>query len=105
MMLYGFGIGPSAGLVVDFFGVVRALILSSTMVMMTLEKQGMMGTLSARVMTGVLIVQDLAVVPMLIILPQLSNVQNGLSILLWAAIKAAVFLLAMILIGTKSSPV
>jgi len=70
----------------------------------TLEKQGMMGTLSSRVMIGVLIVQDLAVVPMLIILPQLNNVQNGVSILLIAALKAAVFLLVVILIGTKIIP-
>ncbi len=48
--------------------------LSSTMVILkTLENQGMIGTLSSRVMIGVLIIQDLAIVPMLIILPQLSN--------------------------------
>mgnify|MGYP000864647994 FL=1 len=105
-MLYGFGIGHLLGWSWTSSVWFGALIsLSSTMVMIkTLEKQGMMGTLSSRVMIGVLIVQDLAVVPMLIILPQLSNVQNGLSILLWAAIKAAVFLLAMILIGTKIIP-
>ncbi len=105
-MLYGFAIGQWLGWSWSasiWFG---ALIsLSSTMVMIkTLEKQGMMGTLSSRVMIGVLIVQDLAVVPMLIILPQLNNIENGFSILLIAAVKATVFLLGMIFVGTKVIP-
>ena len=105
-MLYGFGIGQILGwswTLSVWFG---ALIsLSSTMVMIkTLENQGMMGTLSSRVMIGVLIIQDLAIVPMLIILPQLSTIQAGVSILITAAVKAVVFLLAMILIGTKIIP-
>jgi CPA2 family monovalent cation:H+ antiporter-2 len=105
-MLYGFGIGKMLGwswTASVWFG---ALIsLSSTMVMIkTLEKQGMMGTLSSRVMIGVLIIQDLAIVPMLIMLPQLNNIEAGISILFVAAIKAAIFLLAMILAGTKIIP-
>ncbi len=105
-MLYGFGIGWILGWSWTSSVWFGALIsLSSTMVMIkTLEKQGMMGTLSSRVMIGVLIVQDLAIVPMLIILPQLNNIQSGVSILLIAAVKAAVFLLVMILIGTKIIP-
>ncbi|MCE5212378.1 MAG: cation:proton antiporter, partial [Deltaproteobacteria bacterium] len=104
--LYGFFIGQFFGWSWTSSVWFGALIsLSSTMVIIkTLEKQGMMGTLSSRVMIGVLIVQDLAVVPMLIILPQLNNVQNGVSILLIAALKAAVFLLVVILIGTKIIP-
>ncbi|MFA7013763.1 MAG: cation:proton antiporter, partial [Desulfobacterales bacterium] len=47
--------------------------LSSTMVILkTLMNQGWMGTLSSRVMIGMLIVQDLAVIPMMIILPKLN---------------------------------
>lgn len=105
-MLYGFGIGHLLGWSWTSSVWFGALIsLSSTMVMIkTLEKQGMMGTLSSRVMIGVLIVQDLAVVPMLIMLPQLNNIQNGISILLVAALKAAMFLLVMILVGTKIIP-
>ncbi|HQG64396.1 MAG: cation:proton antiporter [Smithella sp.] len=105
-ILYGFAIGQWLGWSWSASVWFGALIsLSSTMVMIkTLEKQGMMGTLSSRVMIGVLIVQDLAVVPMLIILPQLNNIANGFSILLIAAVKAAVFLLTMILIGTKVIP-
>ena len=56
--------------------------LSSTMVILkTLENQGMIGTLSSRVMIGMLIIQDLAVVPMLVILPQLSEPGAGLPVL------------------------
>jgi CPA2 family monovalent cation:H+ antiporter-2 len=105
-MLYGFGIGQIFGWSWTSSVWFGALIsLSSTMIILkTLENQGLMGTLSSRVMIGVLIIQDLAIVPMLIILPQLNNIQTGVSILLIAAVKAALFLLAMIFIGTKIIP-
>ncbi len=79
--------------------------LSSTMVILkTLMSQGMMGTLSSRVMIGILIVQDLAVVPLMIVLPQLSNPQTGLPMLAIAAVKSVVFLLLMFLVGTRLLP-
>ncbi|MDZ7816549.1 MAG: cation:proton antiporter [Planctomycetota bacterium] len=79
--------------------------LSSTMVILkTLMSQGWMGTLSSKVMIGMLIIQDLAVVPMMIILPQLNNPAVGLPVLGLAAIKAAVFIAAMILVGTRLLP-
>jgi CPA2 family monovalent cation:H+ antiporter-2 len=47
--------------------------LSSTMVVLkTIQAQGRLGTLSSRVMLGILVVQDLAVVPLMIVLPELS---------------------------------
>ncbi|MCB4203568.1 cation:proton antiporter [Deferribacterales bacterium Es71-Z0220] len=79
--------------------------VSSTMVVLkTLMRQERLGTLSSRVMIGMLLVQDLGVVPMLIILPQLNNPQNALSILGYAGIKAAVFLVFMFFLGTKIVP-
>lgn len=39
-------------------------------ILKTLMAQRQMGTLASRVMVGMLVVQDLAVVPMLIILPR-----------------------------------
>lgn len=79
--------------------------LSSTMVLLkTLENQGRIGTLSSRVMIGMLIVQDLAVVPMMIILPQLNDPAAGLPLLGMAAVKAVSFLLVMILLGTRLLP-
>ena len=79
--------------------------LSSTMVILkTLENQGMLGTLSSRVMIGMLIIQDLAVVPMLVILPQLSEPGAGLQVLAVSALKAAVFLTLVIVLGTRIMP-
>jgi CPA2 family monovalent cation:H+ antiporter-2 len=79
--------------------------LSSTMVILkTLMAQGMLGTLASRIMIGMLIVQDLAVVPMLIILPELNNLERGLPQLGLAVLQAAAFLLAMIYGGTRVIP-
>ena len=79
--------------------------LSSTMVILkTLMNQGWLGTLSSKVMIGMLIVQDLAVVPMMIILPQLNNPSVGLPVLGLAGLKAGVFLSCMILLGTRLLP-
>ena len=79
--------------------------LSSTMVILkTLMNRGLMGTLSSRVMIGMLIVQDLAIIPLMIILPQLSNPQAGLPLVAWAVLKASFFLALMVLVGTKIIP-
>lgn len=79
--------------------------LSSTMVILkTLMNQGWLGTLSSKVMIGMLIVQDLAVIPLMIILPQLNNPKVGLSAIGLAALKAAAFILGMVLLGTRLLP-
>ena len=79
--------------------------LSSTMVILkTLMAQGMLGTLSSRVMVGILIVQDLAVVPLLILLPQLTNPTAGVSLLALALLKSAAFLFLMLVIGIRLLP-
>jgi CPA2 family monovalent cation:H+ antiporter-2 len=95
-----FGYPPAQAL---WFG---ALIsLSSTMVTLkTLTGRGLMGTLSSRVMIGILIVQDLAVIPMMIILPQLGNPEAGLPLLAVAVGKSIVFLAVMLYLGTKILP-
>ena len=102
----GFGLGRYLGW--SFAGSVwlGALIsLSSTMVTLkTLMSRGLVGTLSSRVMIGMLIVQDLAVIPMMIILPQLSNPGAGLPLLLFAVTKSVVFLLVMFYFGRKLLP-
>ncbi len=79
--------------------------LSSTMVILkTLMNQDRLGTLSSKVMIGMLIVQDLAVVPLMVILPQMSDPTSGLPALGMAALKAAGFIAAMILLGTRLLP-
>ena len=79
--------------------------LSSTMVILkTLQSQGRLGTLSSRVMIGMLLVQDLAVVPLLIILPRLTDLRSGLPDLGWALLRSAIFLVLMILVGARVFP-
>ncbi len=79
--------------------------LSSTMVILkTLESQGYLGALSSKVMIGMLVVQDLAVVPMLIIMPTVGSPDAGLMVLGMAAVKATLFLLAMIFLGSRGIP-
>ena len=79
--------------------------LSSTMVLLkTLMNQGWLGTLSSKVMIGMLIVQDLAIVPLMITLPLMNDPAAGLVSLGGAAAKAALFLLAMFLLGAKLLP-
>ena len=79
--------------------------LSSTMVILkTLQSQGRLGTLSSRVMIGMLLVQDLAVVPLLILLPKLTDLRAGLPDLGWALLRSAVFLGLMIVVGTRVIP-
>lgn len=105
-MTLGFGIGQMLGwdwVASIWFG--GMIALSSTMVTLkTLMNQGRLGTLSSRVMIGMLIVQDLAVVPLMIILPQLNEPGAGLPVLGWAALKAALFLFLMVFGGTRLIP-
>lgn len=102
----GFALGKSFGWDWKTSVWLGALIsLSSTMVILkTLMSQGWLGTLSSRVMIGMLIVQDLAVVPLMVILPQLNDPAVGLPALGVAFVKAVVFLAAMIVLGTRLLP-
>ena len=103
---FGFVLGRYLGLSsahAIWFG---ALIsLSSTMVTLkTLMSRGLLGTLSSKVMIGMLIIQDLAIIPMMIILPQLSNPEAGLPLLAIAIVKSVVFLVLMFYFGRKLLP-
>ncbi len=105
-ILYGYFIGQMFGWNWKsslWFGALMSL--SSTMVVLkTLMSRGLLGTLSSRVMIGVLIVQDLAIVPLMIILPQLNDLKAGIPILAFAFLKAFVFLILIIVLGTKLIP-
>lgn len=105
-IILGYGIGQLLGWQWSdalWFG--GMIALSSTMVILkTLMSQGRLGTLSSRVMIGMLIVQDLAVVPLMIILPQLNNLEAGLGVLAAAALRAALFLFLMFFLGTRLTP-
>ncbi|MEO8372685.1 MAG: cation:proton antiporter [Candidatus Solibacter sp.] len=86
-----------------WFGAMISLS-SSVVVLKMLSAAGVTNTLASRVMIGLLIVQDLAVVPMLIILPQLGDFENFWGKLARALGIAAVFLVAVVLLGTKLLP-
>ncbi len=106
-MLLGMGIGKLLGWELTASVWFGALIsLSSTMVLLkTLMNQGWMGTLSSKVMIGMLIVQDLAVVPMMILLPMMNDPAAGLPALGYALLKAVVFLVCMFFFGAKLLPI
>ncbi len=79
--------------------------LSSTMVVLkTMAADGTAATLASRVMIGMLVVQDLAVVPMLIILPHAGDAGSALPEIARASLIAAGFLTAMVLVGTRLLP-
>ncbi|SEA14471.1 Kef-type potassium/proton antiporter, CPA2 family [Desulfuromusa kysingii] len=100
--LIGLGLGWESGPSLWLGGLIS---LSSTMVILkTLMAQGMIGTLSSRVMIGILIVQDLAVVLLLILLPQLSNPSAGMPVIAMALLKSFLFLAFMLLLGTRLLP-
>ncbi len=86
-----------------WFGAI--ISLSSTMVALkTIQAQGRLGTLSSRVMLGILVVQDLAVVPLMIVLPELSDPAGGLAKVGVAAVRAALLLGVIVLFSTKVVP-
>jgi len=103
---YGFILGTWLGWDTNsalWMGAVMSL--SSTMVILkTLMNRGLMGTLSSRVMIGMLIVQDLAVIPLMIILPEISHPEAGLHLLALAVLKAMGFLIVMVIIGNRVIP-
>lgn len=64
-----------------------ALSLSSTMVALkVLQAQGYQDALSGRIMLAMLVVQDLAVIPLIILLPQLNDLGSGA----WSVLKMIV---------------
>lgn len=82
------------------------LALSSTVVALkVLLGRGELGALHGRVALGILIAQDLAVVPMVVVLPSVTAGSEGvLTDLAWAAVKAGGVLLGAYLLGARVVP-
>jgi CPA2 family monovalent cation:H+ antiporter-2 len=103
---FGFGIAAGLGWSRQpalWFG--AAVSLSSTMVALkTLQAQGRIGTLSSRVMLGILVVQDLAVVPMMILLPELAAPEAAILPVLAGTVRSLVLLGLIILVSTRVVP-
>jgi monovalent cation:H+ antiporter-2, CPA2 family len=103
---FGYGLGRLLGFgwqEAAWFGALLSLS-STAVVLKSLSEQGVMGTLSSRVILGMLIVQDLAVVPLIILLPELGSIGAGLSELGTAVLRAAVFLAVMVIFGRRILP-
>lgn len=86
-----------------WFGAMISLS-STTIVLKTLSAEGVTSTLASRAMIGLLLIQDLAVIPMLIILPRLGDWNNALPNLTQAVLTATVVLVAIKLLGTWLLP-
>jgi len=97
---YGLQLHPAESM---WFGAM--ISVSSTMVVVKiLTAAGVTSTLASRVMIGLLVVQDFAVVPMLIILPQLSNPEGTLLKLLRSFAAAGAALVIVFVFGTRLLP-
>jgi len=103
----GFGLGrlvdlSSTGSI--FFGFIIAL--SSTMVVLKiLMERGEIDTTHGRIMLGILLVQDLSVVPIMVLMPAVGGDTGGLwTSLGLAVLKAVIFLGIMILLGIWGMP-
>jgi CPA2 family monovalent cation:H+ antiporter-2 len=79
-------------------------VSSTAIVLKMLAAAGATQSLASRVMVGLLVVQDLAVVPMLVILPQLGSPGNLAFSLARAIGFAAAILAAIVLLGTRLLP-
>jgi CPA2 family monovalent cation:H+ antiporter-2 len=103
----GFGLGRLVGLRLTgavFFGFIIAL--SSTMVVLRLlMERGELDTTHGRIMLGILLVQDLSVVPMMVVMPAVGGEAGELWLSLgMAALKAVIFLGAMLALGIWGLP-
>ena len=79
--------------------------LSSTVVVLkALQSQGRMGTLSSRVMLGMLVAQDLAFIPFMVILPRLGTSDGGATAAVVAIGKAVAVLALLLVVGTRVIP-
>ncbi|MFN5676487.1 MAG: cation:proton antiporter, partial [Roseiflexaceae bacterium] len=102
----GWGIGQFLGwsdIASLWLGAIVAL--SSTMVLLkTLAAQGELGSISSRIMISMLIVQDLAFVPIMLVLTELNQPDGGVSALIGAIVRAGIFLVVMVVVGTRLMP-
>jgi CPA2 family monovalent cation:H+ antiporter-2 len=79
-------------------------VSSTVVVLKMLSSAGVTQTLASRVMIGLLVIQDLAVVPMLVILPQLGAADQLFGSLARAIGIATVLLGAIVILGTQLLP-
>ncbi|MES0329631.1 MAG: cation:proton antiporter, partial [Dehalococcoidales bacterium] len=87
-----------------FFGFLISLS-STTIVLKTLLDRGELDTAHGRIMIGILLVQDISLIPLMIILPTLGGGEGGqLAALGLATLKAAAFIGGMLVLGLWGLP-
>jgi len=79
-------------------------VSSTVVVLKKFSAEGVTSTLASRVMIGLLVIQELAVVPMLVILPQLGDLDHIFGKLARAIGVAALLLIAVVILGTRLLP-
>ena len=80
-------------------------ISSTVLVLKVLMERGELDSMHGRIALGILIVQDLSVVPMMVVLPNLSDPAHILGMPMLIALgKAALILAALVLLGTRIVP-
>ncbi len=110
-LLFGFLLGRVLGWEpLPAFCLGICIISSSTAVIMkSLSGIGQMGTLSSRVMLGMSIVQDLTVIPLMLILlsmhaSQIGAGNIGVTSILWPVVVASLFVAFMFVVGGRLIP-
>lgn len=103
---FGYGLGRLVGWENEqaiWFGAL--ITVSSTMVVLkVLMSRGLMETLSSKVMLGILVVQDIMVIPLMILLPAIGNLEQGMAIMGVALVRAVIFVAIMLIVGTRVLP-
>ncbi len=99
----GYWLGSALGIgLAGAFALGAALAMSSTAILMKLlVERGELESEHGRRIVGVLLLQDLAVVPLLVIVPSLSSPPAALGLALLAAGAKAALLLAILLLGGR----
>ena len=102
----GFGLGKLVGLSTQgaiFFGFI--ISLSSTMVVLKiLMERGELDTTHGRIMLGILLVQDISVVPIMVVMSALGGEPGELwSALGIAVLKAVAFIVLMLVMGKRDT--
>ena len=104
--LTGYGIAHHFGLRhQDSIWIGTAISLSSTMVVLkTLSARNALDSNSGRIMVAMLITQDLALLPIMLLLPQLTSETVSLMPILFAVAKSVIFLIFMYFGGVYVTP-
>ncbi len=108
LLLIGFGFAIGLFLNLPWtesliFGMI--ISLSSTMVVIkNLMSRGLVGTLSSRVMIGILIIQDLAAIPLMLVIPELKGADVHIIPVAFTMLKSLLLLAAIIFIGLRIMP-